>query len=960
MPHNPNRFLLALFLSVFTSCCVLHAQTDTDSLYYALLNQNRMSLQEKVYLHIDNTCYYPGDTLWYKAYLLRADNLAPSPLSKILYVELISPEGYLIERQRIVCGPGAKSCGQFAISDTIYSGYYELRAYTRWQLNFNVSHRDYSKHNAQMFFNKQLAADYFREYEDLYSRVIPIYEKTAKAGDYAQKRIVKRQKRRLDKELTELRVHFFPEGGQIIEGLRNRIAFEATDAYGKPLDLTGKLADGTTLKTLADGRGTFVCSTSQQKAYFTYQGKDYTFDLPKAMTTGATLSYNPESQNIEVNSRNVELGPLSVCCRGQLVAFEKQAQSMKLDWDKLPTGVNEITVYDADMQPLAVRQIFVNHNDLQHAIDLQMQTQTLSIKAQASRQHTLKAYEPVKMTANLSDTGLKTVSISVRDTRNEEPTYDDGNILTDLLLAGDLRGFVAHPAYYFEADDAEHRERLDLLMMIQGWHKYTAITEFRYLPEVRFQFEGQVHKFSTFDKDEFDQASWNINNDANESSSNDKLVSTFTLDLVSGRIIPVNQDAKIEALMPKGLIGNGGDSEITTTDSETESDTPTLSSTAKSDDTPSVERTQNEYRDHKDKPFKKPLYVEAELEKDGEVAGVIVETDLDGHFSFNLPAYYDSGNLFVTAYEKKDSAKMCLTSTTDKYRMDGYACPDFYVRQEKFFPIYTLPYSWWQIHQPSQIDDFVDEGVSATDSLFADHVLDGVTVQAKRRRGIRSFDKNKPLLYRDFGALYNDMIDYGLHRGGYNPARVWDEAARFLFGNMGKPHEFIGIRATIEGHTFVKTYNADTFESWGVPMTLARLNTVTNPGRIWKTKIFTDYDLRNDDGKDENRALPDVVFELVPVPNAGLLPFRRDRRIRYEGFAYAEEFYSPDYSNSIPEEPSDYRRTLYWNPNATFDAEGNIEVSFFTGSRDCRVQVDACGVTDNGEIYNETKPFNNK
>lgn len=29
--------------------------------------------QEKVYLHIDNTCYFVGDTIWYKAYVTRSD-----------------------------------------------------------------------------------------------------------------------------------------------------------------------------------------------------------------------------------------------------------------------------------------------------------------------------------------------------------------------------------------------------------------------------------------------------------------------------------------------------------------------------------------------------------------------------------------------------------------------------------------------------------------------------------------------------------------------------------------------------------------------------------------------------------------------------------------------------------------------------------------------------------------------
>ena len=43
----------------------------------------------KVFLHIDNTCYFVGDTIWYKAYVTRSDRQTLTDLSKILYVELL-------------------------------------------------------------------------------------------------------------------------------------------------------------------------------------------------------------------------------------------------------------------------------------------------------------------------------------------------------------------------------------------------------------------------------------------------------------------------------------------------------------------------------------------------------------------------------------------------------------------------------------------------------------------------------------------------------------------------------------------------------------------------------------------------------------------------------------------------------------------------------------------------------
>ena len=64
--------------------------------------RDKPQIQEKVYIHTDNNCYFIGDTLWYKAYVLRSDNLHPTDYSKLLYVELISPDGIVVERQHVV------------------------------------------------------------------------------------------------------------------------------------------------------------------------------------------------------------------------------------------------------------------------------------------------------------------------------------------------------------------------------------------------------------------------------------------------------------------------------------------------------------------------------------------------------------------------------------------------------------------------------------------------------------------------------------------------------------------------------------------------------------------------------------------------------------------------------------------------------------------------------------------
>ena len=83
--------------------------------------------QEKVYVHLDNTCYFVGDTIWYKGYVTRSDKGTLTDMSKILYVELLTPDGFLVERQQLEM-PNGTANGAFT-DDSSYAGYYELRAY---------------------------------------------------------------------------------------------------------------------------------------------------------------------------------------------------------------------------------------------------------------------------------------------------------------------------------------------------------------------------------------------------------------------------------------------------------------------------------------------------------------------------------------------------------------------------------------------------------------------------------------------------------------------------------------------------------------------------------------------------------------------------------------------------------------------------------------------------------------
>ena len=92
--------------------------------------------REKAYLHFDNTSYYVGDTIWFKAYVTLAEQQIFSQISRPLYVELVDQTGHIADKQIIKLTQGEGN-GQFILPRSMLSGYYEVRAYTRWMLAFN-------------------------------------------------------------------------------------------------------------------------------------------------------------------------------------------------------------------------------------------------------------------------------------------------------------------------------------------------------------------------------------------------------------------------------------------------------------------------------------------------------------------------------------------------------------------------------------------------------------------------------------------------------------------------------------------------------------------------------------------------------------------------------------------------------------------------------------------------------
>ena len=927
--------LQSKLLPVLLAACplALPAQTALETVKERLLN---MPVQEKVYLHFDNNCYFKGDTIWYKAYVVRADNLSYTDMSRILYVELVSPDGLVVERQQVIVSADGYSNGNFALRDSLYSGFYELRAYTRWMMNFRVEEHAYSRRQREMFYSRALASDFFRNYGTVYSRVLPVYEKPQAAGDYSLKYLLGRPKRRLAQAAQErLNVSFFPEGGNLVAASRQRIAYEVTDGQGQGIAAKGTLwADGRQIATLsADewGRGTVELGSVPEgrlEARFEYDGKVQSFTLPKPQEEGVSLMLSQTGGEacFSISRRGRRASSqmaLAVLCRGVLetflpITFDTGGdckQSVPLA--SLTTGVNDAVVIDGEGNVLADRLFFVNNRDMNAA----------GISVDGLKDE-YQPFEQVAVTLQCPDS-LHVFSLSVRDASTDDKTYDTGNILTDLLLSSELKGYVAHPDRYFESDDEAHRMALDRLMLVQGWRRYDVQEAMRqkplrYQPETCLTVDGTVYHTVNFD--EIRQSEVGEWRKGIFMYSPETEMDEFAQVSTSGNLENADTEASAEAT------------------THHQANDPAAWETRASFN--SVSAVDSEYGISHGS-LGKPVMVSGELVLGEEVADVEMLTDSVGRFSFAVPAFYGDGILFLSAC-KEGASERKKQRLVQKGWLDEGQWPEFYVKRNLFYPIFAKKYSYYQCHFPKEE---TAEGVENAETVkrisSMDTELQGVEVSARRRRGKRKIDYTKPAYVYDTYELYNLATDYGLSFGKLNFRLFPVQVSMLLLGNYGS-YRNLNVDARMNDYLFYRNYSpesAETFASASRSEYAVFKDLVLK--RQDKVRLFTDFELRNEDQyMPQSSTVADVTLDFVTLPNDTEQHTYRDRRIILHGITEPADFYSPDYSQRPLRDVADYRRTLYWNPNAKPQEDGTFRATFFTGSKPCRLKVDAAGIAN--------------
>lgn len=445
--------------------------------------------REKVHLHFDNTSYYQGDSIWFKAYVVTVGDNKYSKISKPLYVELVDQLGNVMERQivKLTDGQGA---GQISLSNAFFTGYYEVRAYTKWMLAFTD--------------------------EGYFTRTFPIYKKPLSATDttrqIAEYRMDDSMKQRPKDKLDVLNVNFYPEGGKLVQGMPSVVGFETLSRDSGWVNINGILVDSdgkqlTPVSTIHDGMGSFLYTPGLKPATveFMFSGKKRTFKLPVADANGYNILVNNRDTEFDVTiSRGTTTPnePLALFVSSSGIPYNfvpvdlstSTSRRFKILTADLPAGVTRLSLVNDKGMTILDRFAFVYPKD------------TLAIKAETDHA-VYPAFSKIgcSLTVTTPDgnplPGVP-VSLSVCDALSSDYLADGENITTDLLLTSELKGFINRPEFYFSHRTSARRKMLDNLLLIRGWRTYDlqqliGVKEFipKYMPEDRLMLYGKVKSY---------------------------------------------------------------------------------------------------------------------------------------------------------------------------------------------------------------------------------------------------------------------------------------------------------------------------------------------------------------------------------------------------------------------------------------------------------------------------------
>ena len=497
---------------------------------------------EKIYLHTDKSVYVAGENVWFRAYGVHDLLNVPGIPSRFVYVDLVDKRDELVGRVKLAT---VDSCfyGQLPLPEELTQGEYCLRAYTLNLANqgterafvkkIRVVNPQDSKVKTEVTYRREgrqyVATVAFKDgkgepYARTRVKCVTDPGGNALAGQWRVTDDEGRIEVRVDSTNSVLRVEFdeekafdferdlylpdlrtdfdaqfFPEGGRLLAGNRQQVAFKAVGADGWPVEVSGEVYQGMTrmleFRSEHDGMGSFLLPVNAGYKYWarvrTADGREKLVDLPAGDETGWGVAVETDGGAVEYTVMRGERAETEeemyavVHSRGLVFDVRRVDGPTRgrIDASLLPEGISQVLLMDGEGRVHSQRRFFVRRASGNGA-------------EARSDKSSYTARERVTLSLGLAGEVASAGSFSLSVTDDGQVWQDpmEDNIVSNLLMTSYLRGYIKDPGYYFSDTTEEVARHLDLVMQTHGWTRFDpekiARGEF---PKERYEIElGQV------------------------------------------------------------------------------------------------------------------------------------------------------------------------------------------------------------------------------------------------------------------------------------------------------------------------------------------------------------------------------------------------------------------------------------------------------------------------------------
>jgi alpha-2-macroglobulin-like protein len=879
---NVYKNLLALLLIIFSATAAA---------------QDYAATKEKIYIHTNHIFYKPGETVFFKLYLVKAQDQTPGFLSNVVYAELISPSGTVAQKANLRVENGYTE-GSFDFTEEAVGGIYKIRAYTSWMQNekenqFFVKEITLQKVLAPRillkldfpekgygagslvkanFSMRNISNEAIKNYEGKYTVSVSgeVISTQNFKTDSEGKAVIhfslpnnlssndgllnvtveydaytEAISRSIPIVLNKIDLQFMPEGGTLIEGIAGNIAFKALNENGKAADIKGYITDnkGNSIATFESyhfGMGKFLITPQPGQTYKAIitspSNINQKFDLPIAASNGVAMQFKKENKKITIHLTTASA--IEVVLKATAKNVEYHTQKIFLN-----KGENKIKI-DETIFPAGIAQFTLYNADempLAERLVFMNEDKQLQVTITTDKQKYLPR-EKVLLTIKTVDEKGKAIpsnfSLAVVD--DKLWTFADDkqdNILSWLLLSSELKGKIEEPQFYFKKEEPKAVAALDLLMLTHGY---------RYFDYIEYVKNEKTLKYLP-DQD----------------------------NVLNGQILnAANQPVKAKLFLINTVTGG---------------------------------------------------------------KAIKVNTDDEGLFFFSQLQPQTNYYLFAQSYNKKEKINIKVLQNGIGYNPANTTA---------FKKLPAKPNNFGMLTPVIPVAAKKENKKLAADNLvmhrFKNAELNEVVVTGYGTQ------KRKSLTGSVVVITTKDLV-------GENNLGLALQGKVAGLQITQNANAFASTKITIRGTRSLSGNNPPLFVVNGIPMEQLNLNTI-NVNDVESVTVLKDAEAAVLYG---SRAANGVIIIDYKKMRNEKLNFKFASKYYYasqpiytagNGYTVARKFYVPQYTTTVTDERTDFRETIYWNPVVQTDKNGTASMEFYNSDASTTFRAIAEGVAYNGKL----------